>query len=114
MINAQIMFESAIENVLKFTRPLHNITRTYGGLISPGTATFFFVNDSGAAVTCKHVSNLILAAENINQAFLRFKTERDKLLKDDKYRRNLQGLETKYKYSKETTVQLKNNFINCF
>src|SRR4051812_43859759 len=108
------MFESAIENVLQFTRPLHTISRTYGGLISPGTATFFFVNDAGVAVTCKHVSDLIPAAENLNQSFANFRTERDKLSKDNKYKRNLQGLETKYRYTKETTVQLKHNFLNCF
>ena len=108
------MFESAIEKILNFTRPLHTITRTYGGLIAPGTSTFFFVNDSGVAITCKHVVNLIPAGENLNQAFLKFKAERDQLAKDNKYRRHLQGLETKYKYSKETTVQLKNNFLNCF
>jgi hypothetical protein len=108
------MFESAIEKVLKFTRPLHSITRTYGGLVSPGTATFFFVNDAGVAITCKHVVNLIPAADNLNQTFLKFKEERDKLPKDNKYRKHLQGLEAKYKYSKETTVQLKNNFLNCF
>lgn len=108
------MFESAIENVLKFTRPLHTISRTYGGLISPGTSTFFFVNDKGVAVTCKHVLDLIPAAESINQAFGKFKGERDKLPRDSKFRRHLQGLEVKYKYNKETTVQLKNNFLNCF
>jgi Trypsin-like peptidase domain len=108
------MFESAIEKVLQFTRPLHSITRTYGGLVSPGTSTFFFVNDAGVAITCKHVVNLIPSAENLNQTFLKFKAERDKLPKDNKYRQHLQGLEAKYKYSKETTVQLKNNFLNCF
>lgn len=38
------MFIKAIEEVDKFTRPLHTIVRNYGGLISPGTSTFFFVN----------------------------------------------------------------------
>jgi hypothetical protein len=108
------MFESAIENVLKFTRPLHSIARTYAGLISPGTSTFFFVNDKGVAITCKHVLNSIVAADTINQGFLKFRAERDKLPKDNKFKRNLQGLEIKYKYNKETTVQLKNNFLNCF
>lgn len=108
------MFESAIEKILNFTRPLHSITRTYGGLLWPGTSTFFFVNDSGVAITCKHVVNLIPAGDNLNQTFLKFKAERDKIAKDNKYRRSLQGLEVKYKYSKETTVQLKNNFLNCF
>lgn len=35
------MFIKAIEEVDKFTRPLHTIVRNYGGLISPGTSTFF-------------------------------------------------------------------------
>ncbi len=108
------MFEAAIEKVLQFTRPLHSISRTYGGLILPGTSTFFFINDNGVAITCKHVLDLIPAAEKLNQAYINFKAERDKLPKDGKYKRNVQGLEMKYKYNKETTVQLKNNFLNCF
>ncbi len=108
------MFESAIEKVLQFTKPLHTISRTYGGLLSPGSATFFFVNSSGVAVTCKHVANMIPTAENMNQHFIKYKAERDKLAKDNSYKKNMMGLEAKYKYRKETTVQLKNNFINCF
>ncbi len=107
------MFENAIEKVLQFTRPLHSISRTYGGLILPGTSTFFFVNNNGVAITCKHVLDLIPSAENLNQAFLNFKLERDKLRKEG-YNRNLLGLEAKYKYRKETVVQIKNNFMNCF
>ena len=101
------MFEKAIEKVLQFTRPLHSISRTYGGLILPGSSTFFFVNDNGVAITCKHVMELIPAAENINQNFLKYKAERDNIAKDGKYKRNIQGLELKYKYLPETTVQLK-------
>ena len=108
------MFEKAIEKTLGFTRPLHTISRTYGGLIAPGTSTLFFVNDNGVAVTCKHVVDLIPAADNLNQAFAKFKEERNALAKDNKYKRNLNGLELKYKYNNETTVQLKNMFINCF
>lgn len=108
------MFEPAIDNILQFTRPLHSISRTYGGLILPGTSTFFFVNDKGVAVTCKHVMNLIPAADEINRTFLKFKEERERIPRDNKYKRNLQGLEIKYKYHADTTVQLKNNFLNCF
>jgi len=108
------MFEPAIEKILQFTRPMHTISRTYGGLLLPGTSTFFFVNDSGVAVTCKHILNLIPAADNINQGYLRFKAEHNKIPKDGKYKKNLQGLEMKYKYNPETTIQLKNNFLNCF
>lgn len=108
------MFEPSIEKILQYTRPLHSISRTYDGLILPGTSTFFFVNNNGVAVTCKHVMNLIPAADNINRDFLQFKAERDRLPKDGKYKRNLQGLEMKYKYQANSTVQLKNNFLNCF
>ena len=108
------MFEQAIENILAFTRPLHTITRTYGGLVLPGTSTFFFVNDRGVAVTCKHVLNLIPAADQINQTYHQFKAERDRIPKDGRYKKSLLGLELKYKYQPETTVQLKNNFLNCF
>jgi len=108
------MFEPAIEKILQFTRALHSISRTYGGMVLPGTSTLFFVNDRGVAITCKHVVNLIPAADEINLAYTKFKAERDQLAKDGSYKRKLQGLELKYKYNKETTVQLKNNFLNCF
>ncbi|HMK04712.1 MAG TPA: trypsin-like peptidase domain-containing protein [Ferruginibacter sp.] len=108
------MFEHAIEKVLQFTRPLHSISRTYGGLLLPGSSTFFLVNDNGIAITCKHVMDLIPAADSINQGYQRFKAERNSIPQDGKYKRTLQGLELKYKYLPETTIQLKNNFLNCF
>ena len=108
------MFQKAIEKVLQFTRPLHTISRTYSGMILPGSSTFFFVNDHGIAITCKHVIDLIPAADNINNQFNQFKAERNKLPQDGKFKRHLMGLEMKYKYTPEATVQLKNNFLNCF
>ena len=108
------MFEKAIEKTLEFTRPLHTIARTYGGLVIPGTATLFFVNGNGVAVTCKHVVNLIPSADNLNQTYAKFKEEKNKLVNDAKFKRNLNGLELKYKYNHETTVQLKIKFMNCF
>jgi hypothetical protein len=108
------MFESAIEKLSQFTRPIHSISRTYEGLVLPGSATFFFVNDKGVAITCRHVADMIPAANNINAQYQNFKTEVAKLPRDNKFSRNIKGLELKYKYSKETTVQLKHNFLNCF
>jgi hypothetical protein len=108
------MFQSAIETASSFTRPLHTITRTYGGLIIPGAGTFFFVNDAGVAITCKHVVDSIMGAEAMNANFEKFKGERKKLLNDNKYKNNLLGLETKYKYNKDVAVQHKNNFLNSF
>ena len=83
------MFEKAIEKTSEFTRPLHSISRTYGGLVLPGTSTFFFVNDDGVAVTCKHVLNLIPTADLLNQTFTKFKEDRDKIVKDGKFKKKL-------------------------
>ncbi|HMD00471.1 MAG TPA: hypothetical protein VKH37_09970, partial [Ferruginibacter sp.] len=108
------MFEAAIENILQYTRPLHTISRSYGGLVLPGTSTFFFVNDKGVAITCKHVLDLIPTADNVNNTFNQFKAERNRIPNDGKFKKHLHGLELKYKYNADTTVQLKNNFLNCF
>jgi hypothetical protein len=106
------MFVNAIESADLYTKPIHTITRSYGGLISPGTSTLFFVNENGVAITCKHVLDLILQADPVNNQFNQFKAERDRLPKDSKLGRNMMGLEAKYHYKKETTVQIKNQFVN--
>lgn len=106
------MFVEAIKNVDGFTRPIHTIVRTYGGLITPGTSTLFFVNENGVAITCKHVLNLLAQAEHVNANYQNFKRERDALKRDGKFKKNLIGLELKYKLKKETPIQIKNRFMN--
>jgi len=107
------MFISAIERVGQFTRPIHTLMRTYGGKqLLPGAATIFFVNESGYAVTCKHVVEMLAAANNINIHYNNFKTERQAIAQDGKYKSNLKGLELKYKFTQDTTIQLKNNFVD--
>jgi len=108
------MYVNAIEKVDQYTRPIHSILRTYGGLISPATATLFFVNDNGVAITCKHVLQFIAQADNVNKNYIDFKSERDKLPKNGLFHRKLRDLEKKYNYKKDTVVQIKNNFIGCF
>lgn len=106
------MFVNAIKELTKFTRPIQTITRSYGYKeVVPGLSTLFFVNENAVAVTCKHVAQLIIAAEKANQQFNKFKVERDKLAKDGKFKRNLKGLEVKYKYQKDSTIQIKNSFV---
>lgn len=107
------MFESSIERILQFTRPIHTISRTYGGMIIPGSSTLFFVNNKAVAITCKHVLSAILGADHVNQVWEKFKLERNKLPRDNKFKRNLQGLELKYQYTKDTVVQVKHNFLNA-
>jgi hypothetical protein len=107
------MFQNAIAQVSRFTRPLHTIMRTYGGKILPGSATLFFVNEDGVAITCKHVANLIPTADKLNAEYRAFRAERDRLARDNKYHSHLKDLELKYKYSPERIIQQKNNFLNC-
>jgi hypothetical protein len=108
------MFIDAIEAVSCFTRPIHTIMRSYGGQqLLPGAATLFFVNENGFAVTCKHVAEMLIQADQINQHFMKFKQERQGILNQPKYKALLKGLELKYHYQPNSTVQLKNNFVDC-
>lgn len=108
------MFVESIKAVTKFTKPIQTISRAYGlKEIVPGLSTLFFVNENGVAVTCKHVAQLVVAAENVNAQFTQFRTERNRLKHDTQFNRNIRGLELKYKYKKDTTVQVKNNFIGA-
>ncbi|WP_299252975.1 serine protease [uncultured Cytophaga sp.] len=108
------MFVEAIDKVSNYTRPIHTIMRTYGGKqIIAGAATMFFVNNLGYAVTCKHVVDMLIASENINQQYAAFKAERDRLPNDSKYKSNLKGLELKYKFTPETVIQIKITFVDA-
>src|ERR1700712_4472271 len=107
------MFISAIERVGQFTRPIHTLMRIYGGKqLLPGAATIFFVNENGYAITCKHVAELLLAADKINTNYNNFKNERQAFPQDGKYKTLVKGLELKYKFNAETTIQVKNNFVD--
>lgn len=105
------MFVSAIEEVQKFTRPIYIITRNHNEVIvNPGTATLFFVNELGCAITCKHVIELLAQREDINRIYSEFVTEKKKLGKS-KFTKQYKALEAKYGLTKEMIVQLKELFI---
>ena len=74
------MFVEAIEEVDRFTRPAHFILRYYTGSdIVPGTATLFFVNKDGFAVTCRHVAKQILYANSIYENYVKFSSDVENL-----------------------------------
>ncbi len=107
------MFIKAIETATQYTRPIHNIMRTYGGKqLLPGAATIFFVNEDGYAVTCKHVIEMLAGAENVNNQFINFKNERQATLNNPRHKQLLKGLELKYHYKAETVIQSKNSFVD--
>ena len=108
------MFINAIEKVAHFTRPVHSILRTYAGKqVIPSAATLFFVNEEGYAITCKHVAEMLLSSEAINQRYQQFKNEKQQLVNDPKQKQLVKGLELKYKLNADQTIQLKNNFVDC-
>jgi len=108
------VFVKAIETAAEYTRAIHSISRNYGSTtIQPGTATIFFVNSDGWALTCGHVADQLAASEAINRKAEAFRKElysRRGTLKQNKL---LKELEKKYDYSKNKTYELHNTFMNC-
>ena len=87
------MFADAIEKVGGFTRPIKFISRIYkDNVIAPGCATMFFVNDEGWALTCKHVANQIIAADQTNNRYAQFKAGMAEIAKAPRPRSLPEGL----------------------
>jgi hypothetical protein len=107
------MFVKAIEEVGNYTQPIITITRNYNEtVVSPGAGTLFFVNENGVAVTCRHITELLLAKNAINDNYEKFKKEKDGIGKN-KYNQRLRELEAKYQYKADVTIQLKELFMGC-
>jgi hypothetical protein len=108
------MFVEAIEKVDQFTRPIHFIFRYYTGSdIVPGTATLFFVNEDGFAITCKHVAKQILYAKSIYENYLKFKGELRIFEKDPGFETQRKLLESRYRVTGENPIRILFNFIQC-
>ncbi|MCH7517752.1 MAG: trypsin-like peptidase domain-containing protein [Candidatus Dadabacteria bacterium] len=107
------MFVDAIEKAAEFTRPIHIVRRNFGSTeIIPSTATLFFVNDEGWALTCGHVTDGLLYIQKKEQHYQNFKTEIAKITEHNKKKIEKQ-IQKKYGYDKPTTVQLKCRFMQC-
>ena len=66
------MFSNAIEMVSSFTRPILFVQRLNSDKLIPGSATLFFINEYGDALTCKHVvTNIINVANQSNKAIFK-------------------------------------------
>jgi hypothetical protein len=109
------MFVRALEDISRFTRPVHTIMRTYGSSkVMPGASTLFFVNDEGVAITCKHVAEILLQAENVNRQYLLFTQARFRLKNNEHYDANLKELELQFSYNHDAMAQIKHSFVGCF
>lgn len=108
------MFTEAIEAAAGYTRPIQTISRVWGSTtVLPGTATLFFVNADGWALTCKHVANQLLIADQLLSKFNQFKMERALLPPGKNGRRSLRALELKYGYSNGEAVEIHCKFVDC-
>jgi len=108
------MFIKAIEIAAKYTRPIYSISRNYGSTtIQPGTASLFFVNSDGWALTCRHVANNLAVAEDLAHKAEAFQSELSSRRGAEKEKRLLKELEKKYGYTKNTTFELYNRFVDC-
>lgn len=107
------MFVTAIETVARYVRPIHTITRNYGSTtVHPVSASLFFVNEDGWALTCKHVTELVANADKVNRRYREFLSEAHDLIVR-KRKSAVKDLEKKYGYSERITVEIRNNFVNC-
>ena len=77
------MFVNAVEQASKYTRPIFTIARRYGRAeVIPGSATIFFVNEEGWAVTTKQVARMIVDAGNIEKKYAEFEKRETKFPQD--------------------------------
>lgn len=104
-----------MEEVSRFTRPIHTIMRSYGSnKVWPGASTLFFVNAEGVALTCRHVAESLLSSEKLNQQYLLFTQARFRLKKNEEYENNLAEIEKQFGFTNESVIQARHNFVGCF
>ncbi len=108
------MFVAAIEKAAGFTRAIHTIVRTWGSdRVIPGSATLFFINDEGWAMTCAHVAKQIVDGQAIAQRFETFREERSKIEPGKNQRNDLNQLERKLGFKPGEALELHTRLIGC-
>lgn len=109
------MFKEAVSKMMGITRPIMFISRNYNSNeVIPGLATLFFINDSGCALTCKHVAEQMLQADEINIRYNEFKEKvKDVKIKNPhNYKKEIRILERQYGFQYGVTVNAKINLRN--
>jgi hypothetical protein len=108
------MFVMAIDRAARFTRAIHFISRVWKSeKVIPGTATLFFVNSDGWALTCKHVVNELVASEHLSKQYDSFKAERFALVADSTKEQSIKDLQAKYGFTESSFIESRSSFVDC-
>ncbi len=108
------MFVKAIEEAAGYTRAIHVLLRIWGASrIVPGSATMFFVNKDGWALTCAHVAKNFIDAQKIAERFEAFRDARAEIPADRNQRNAINQLEKKFGYKPGDIVELHTRLIDC-
>lgn len=108
------MYIRAIETAAEFTRPIYIIQRFYASReVLPGTATLFFVNPDGWALTCRHVAQFLAASSGLAERRAQYDADYKAQLGKKKEKQLLRELEKKYNLSPQTVLEIKARFVNC-
>jgi len=100
------MFVRAVEKAGQFTRPVCFVGRNYGSTTPiPGAATYFFVNDQGWVLTCKHVAGMIRRSQEIAGGYQQFKRDLA-ALGTEPSAESVAALESRYGLFPGVTVEL--------
>ncbi len=108
------MFVDALETVGGYTRPVFTIARRYNTSdIAPGSATLFFINEEGWALTTRHIAKMIRDASAIDEGYNAFRRDRAAINPNGNYDDELKLLEIKYNLSEKKVAQMKVSFFDC-
>ncbi|MDF2156969.1 trypsin-like peptidase domain-containing protein [Algoriphagus sp. CAU 1675] len=103
------MFINAIQEVAGYTRAIHSISRNFGShQIQRGSATLFFVNKEGWALTCKHVAQWLSQAEQINKRYASFLSQSHSLGNAQR-----SELAKKLGLRSDATSEMRLTFVDC-